>query len=88
MDEIGVDEGLQILRGGTIVGVDDADDAQAGIFHKTLVSITQAIPYDRPNAANHREVLRRHISATVRGSLKSRPLDCDGEEVEVIEQGG
>ena len=88
MDELHVHQRLQVLWRSAVVRIHHSDDAQAGILNEALVSIAQTVPYDRPDATNHREVFGRHISAAVRGGLESSPLHRNREEVQVVEERG
>ena len=66
---------------------DDADDAEACELDQTLIRVSKTVADDRPDTANHREVFRRDVAATVRGCLKSSPLHGNRKEVKVVQEG-
>ena len=70
-----------------MVGVNDSNNAEAGKLNEPLVGVSQTVTDGGPHSAYHWEVLSRYVTAAVRGGLKGRSLNGDGEEVEVIQEG-
>ena len=87
MDEIGVDELFKVVGGGAVIGVDDADDAKAGVLDQSLVGVPEAVANDGPDATNHGEMLYGDVPTAIGGGLKSGSLNGDREKVEVIQKG-
>ena len=71
-----------------MVRVDGTDNTKAGKFHETLIGICQTIADNGPDTIDHREMFCRDVATTIGGCLEGCSLNCDGEEVEVIEQSG
>lgn len=68
-----------------MVGIDDADYAQAREFNKALVRITEAVTNGGPHALDHGEVIGGDVSTTVGCGLNGSALNGDGEKVEVAQ---
>ena len=64
-NEVDVDQGLKVLGGGAIVGIDDADNTETSEFDKALVRVSQTVANYWPDATDHREVFNRDVSAAV-----------------------